>query len=144
MIVEPARSIEDIMTVVMAVWDSISSDLMSDYEGWEPDQSKDYLIGYIEDKPIGLFVFYRNTDVSLWVHIQVLPEYRKEYAYEFGQKCIDKVRHLAVKLCAQIPVIYPNVIQFAEKSGFEVEGINKVSHLKNGELVDQVYLGMRL
>lgn len=127
-----------------AIYPVISSDLAPNPEDYTPNMSGTvYLAGFVDDKVIGIMVYHECTDVALWCHIQVLPEYRKQYAAQFCNDAVDWAFAFlgATKIVAQIPVIYENVIQFAERCGFVREGINRKSHLKNGELVDQIYVG---
>lgn len=77
------------------------------------------------------------------VHVHVLPDYRKTHALEFGKKSIEFVFGYGfIKLNAQIPFCCENVKNFAERCGFEVEGINRKSWLKNGVMWDSWYLGL--
>ncbi len=102
-----------------------------------------YLCGYAPDL-IGCFVLHPVNAITYECHVQVLPEYRKDYAQEFGRKVIEWTWNNtdALKMVAQIPTTYPNVKDFALSMGFAVEGKNKKSHLKNGEITDQWYLGI--
>ena len=123
----------------------ISSDLAPPAQHYIVDMNeKVFLVGYVDEKPIGVMIFYPCGDVACWCHIQVLPEYRKEHAFAFGKMAVQWAwDSLAIaKLVAQIPAIYPNVIRFAEMHDFEIEGINKRSYLKDGQLIDQYYLGL--
>ena len=101
-----------------------------------------YLCGYVPDL-IGCFILEKKSAITVDCHVQVLPEYRKDYADEFGHKVIEWTwkNTDARKITAQIPFLYPNVKDFALKMGFEIEGINKQSYLKDG-IHDQWYLGI--
>lgn len=102
-----------------------------------------YVVGIVGAEPIGI-VMYHPINVITWeCHVQVLPEYRAEFAKEFAQKAIQWAWDMGVqKLVAQIPFLYPNVRDFGLNVGFEVEGINRKSYLKNGQLHDQWYMGL--
>jgi len=102
-----------------------------------------YLCGYVPEL-VGCFVIQKQNRACVDVHVQVLPKHRTEHAEDFGRQVIDWVwENLSCeKMTAQIPVIYPNVKDFAERMGFEVEGINTKSFWKGGKLVDQWYLGL--
>lgn len=102
-----------------------------------------YVIGIVETDPIGLMVYHPINGVTWECHVQVLPEYRKTHADEFAQKALQWAWDMGCqKLIAQIPVLYPNVKDFGIKHGFEIEGINRKSHLRHGQLHDQWYLGL--
>lgn len=102
-----------------------------------------YLCGYAPEL-IGCFLLEWQSSVTLECHVQVLPEYRKDYAEDFGRAVIDWTwaNTDAQKLVAQIAFLYPNVKDFALKMGFVVEGFNRSSHRKHGEIHDQWYLGL--
>jgi len=102
-----------------------------------------YLCGYVPDL-IGCFILHKLNGICADCHVQVLPEYRKQYAEEFGQKVIEWTwdNTQLQKLVAQIPFLYPNVRDFAVKMGFKVEGTNKASFMKDGMIHSQWYLGL--
>ena len=102
-----------------------------------------YLCGYVPEL-IGCFILHKQGAITLECHVQVLPEYRKDYAEQFGHAVIDWAWENtgAQKIVAQVPFLYPNVRDFALKMGFKVEGMNRESYLKNGEIYDQWYLGI--
>lgn len=105
-----------------------------------------YLIGTSEKGVVGLFTLKPKNRYVYHGHVQVLPEMRKEYSIEFGESLrvwIEK-NTIIKRVSAEIPHLYPNVKDFALKMGFEIEGINRKSYLKHGELHDQWYLGLLL
>jgi RimJ/RimL family protein N-acetyltransferase len=103
-----------------------------------------YLCGYVPEL-IGCFILHKLSKVTLGCHVQVLPEYRAEHAEEFGRAVIEWTWENtdAHKIVAEIPFLYPNVRRFAERMGFEVEGINRGSLMKGGLLIDQWHMGLR-
>ena len=102
-----------------------------------------YLCGYVPEL-MGCFILHKQGKVTVECHVQVLPEFRRDYADEFGHKAIEWVWQNtdALKLVAQIPFLYPNVKDFALKMGFEIEGINEASYMKRGKIHNQWYLGL--
>lgn len=102
------------------------------------------LVGYI-DEPIGCVMLHWSNSVCLEAHIQVLPEYRKDHAIEFGLQAIQWVwdNTPAHKIMATIPDIFPNVIEYAHTIGFELQGINEHSILKDGVLQNQFMMGLK-
>jgi len=97
---------------------------------------------YLTDNDLtGLFIIHPVNGITQECHTQVL---NREKAFEFTKSCIDWVWENTgtMKLVAQIPEIYPDVCRFAEKQGFEREGVNKMSYLKNGEIHSQYYYGL--
>lgn len=147
MIIELTQDVDVIKSILThpSIYPVISSDLAPKPEDYTPDtKGKVIMVGMVDDVPMALMILYPCNDVTAWCHVQVLPEYRKEHAYEFGIEAIAYAWDLlgVLKIVAQIPAIYPNVIAFAEKCGFTQEGVNKNSHLKDGKLVDCVYMGI--
>lgn len=119
------------------IWPRISEDGMTDFHV-DPDHL--YLM---DDDDIGLFVVHSINSVLFEVHIQVIPEARHS-AMEFLVKVLAYVweNTNAQKLMAMIPEIYPDVIRFAIKGGFHVEGYSRNSYQKDGRLIDQTYVGL--
>lgn len=102
-----------------------------------------YLCGYAPDL-MGCFILHKQNAVTLECHVQVLPEYRhmsKDFGREVMKWAWDNTA--AQKIVAQIPVLYPNVRDFAKAMGFEIEGVNRASYLKHGQIHDQWYLGIQ-
>lgn len=136
---EAAKTITD-----QELFDRISSDLL-DYDDWVPNPQWIY-IGVFVDGLIGFFMLHAETDSMLSVHVNILKEHRSH-----GRKAVDMLidafnndfDESIRKLTARIPVIYPEVIRFTERAGFEKEGLCKKSIMKNGELVDQVIMGLQ-
>jgi RimJ/RimL family protein N-acetyltransferase len=81
------------------------------------------LIGYDKLNIIGLFIIH-ESEYGYQCHVQVVPERRKQYSAEFGEKVIDWTWNNTDinKLMALIPNKFKNVISFAEKQGFEIAG----------------------
>lgn len=121
------------------IFDRIAEDgiLSSDY------QIPDDAIYVMNEDSTALMIYHHHNSVTLECHVQVLKDYR-DIAMDFGKSALqwawDNTK--ASKIVAQIPEIYPDVLKFALKNGFEIEGINESSYIKNGELYDQIYLGL--
>ena len=96
-----------------------------------PLQDHRYVIGIHGENVIGVMVFHFVEDWKC--HVQVLPEYRKEHGFQFGQEVLkwfwDNIK--SDKLTATIPKEYPNVVQFALLNGFSLDkvkdGVNFMS-----------------
>lgn len=111
-------------------------------EGWR------CVVAYLNDlqyDPLGCFVLHELNGVTMLCHVQILPEHRHMSA-EIGQAVIQWARDNtdAQKLIAWIPFDCENVKCFAEKMGFKVEGVSEGSIMKNGELLSQWLVGLRL
>ncbi len=99
-----------------------------------------------DDKTIGLYHLHPRNSVTLEIHAHVLPEHRKQHSKETGLAALQWILDYAPdhyqKVIAQIPVIYENVKKFTCSFGFVEEGLNRLSYIKNGEIVDQWLLGI--
>lgn len=113
-------------------------------EVWEIFDGPIYLCGYAPDL-IGCFILHQQNKATFECHVQVFPEFREAYAEDFGDMVIEWTwqNTKARKLVAQIPFLYENVKDFALARGFKVEGVNSDSYLKDGELSNQWYLGIK-
>jgi hypothetical protein len=142
MIIKPTKDVDKIINVLKepSILDRISEDGF-DVDVWMPDIKEAFFI--TDENNIGLMIYHWINGVTLECHVQVLPEFR-QYAMEFGKKSLEWawLNTKATKIVAQIPTIYQDVVRFAIKSGFIIEGVNQKSHLKNGVLNDQFYLGL--
>lgn len=126
------------------IYDRISEDGAPSAESYQPNMdSATFLVGVVDAMPIGVFIVHQINGVTWECHLQVLPEHRKNHASEFLTRCIDLVSNAGVKkIVAQIPYLYPNVKDFALRHGFHIEGVNRKSYLKHGQLYDQWYVGL--
>ena len=77
-------------------------------------------------------------------HIVIRPQYWRSGANvklaELAAKYLLKYSG-AEKIVSTVPEPAQPVIRFLQRAGFKREGINRASFRKNGQLVDQVYLG---
>lgn len=101
-----------------------------------------YVGGFVDSVCVGLVIVNPVSRHVAEVHIQVLPDHRKLHAISFANAAIEWlwVKGFS-KLNAQIPFCCENVKKFAERVGFEVEGVNRSSWQKGGKLHDSWYLG---
>jgi RimJ/RimL family protein N-acetyltransferase len=137
------KAVEKIITLP-EIFDCISED---DCDLPEIDVIKDcWLIIKVDDLCIGAYFLHPHNSTTLEIHAHILPEYRKEHAINSGsvilQWVLDECPETYQKIIAQVPKLYPNVKSFCEVNGFKVEGINRLSHRKNGVLHDQWLLGI--
>lgn len=123
------------------IYSRLGEDGMPSPEEWEPPKEAIYLI---DNDLGGLMIYHWTTSVCLECHIHILPEHR-DTGFEFGQKALMWAWECtkATKIVAQIPEIYPDVLKFALKNGFEIEGLNESSYQKNGNIIDQVNVGIK-
>ena len=129
---------------IPSLWATVAED------GQNPDDFKAdcdgqcWLLMMAGDDIVGMYNLHSINRVTVQIHAHVLPEFRKKHSYDTGlaalQWIIDKTDYQ--KVVATIPVIYENVKRFTCSFGFQVEGINRESYLKHGDIVDQYMLGI--
>ena len=129
-----------------AIYETITQDgasPASEYKTPE-DDAVYYLLVEEEGEPIGLYIVHRDSMVSHKVHANILTEYRPKYSNKSAQDLIEWVFSNTdiVKLNAEIPYKYQNVISFTEKAGFTIEGIRRHAYLKDGVVYDVALLGL--
>ena len=133
MIVKETTNIDDIKAVLCnpAIYDTISDDNDPALEDFEPPITDEYLYvgGYVKGAIIAIMVYHKYLD-GLECHVQVLPEFRRKYAIEFGEQSL---RFRGTRpLYAEIPDLYQNVLSFAKMNNFEVISIKDDGYIKNG------------
>ena len=137
MIVKATESVEDIKAVLCdpAIYDKISDDNSINSEYFTPPINNDHLYvgGFVKGECVAIMVYHTYKD-GLTCHVQVLPEFRKEYAQEFGEQSL--LFRGTLPLYAEIPKLYGNVLNFAKLNGFKVIDTVKDDYLKNGVRYD--------
>ena len=134
MIIKECFNIDDIKDVLChpEIYDTISSDECPKLEDFEPPMTEEYsyIVGYVKGEPIGVMIYHKYRDGNS-CHIQVLPQYRKEHAKQFGEQVLNFRGHSP--LYAEIPDLYKNVLEFAKLNGFVVIDENKNDYIKRGK-----------
>lgn len=103
-----------------------------------------YLVAYCGGEISGMFVVYPVNAICYDCHSSILPHAYGEPAKKLGKMAIDWVftNTKAMKLVGSTPTTNKLAIKYSMDIGFEREGINRKSIMKNGSLVDQVYFGL--
>jgi len=123
----------------------ISDDAAPDPKKFKPDVHKSiHIIVYDDKTPIGLVIYTKKTSIEYLCHYQILPGHRGEDAFIGAQKCIEWLwkNTPALKLTAEVPTKYKNVLDFGFKLGFVKEGINKFSYRSDNKIYDKIHLGL--
>lgn len=135
--VEETKDISEIKKILCypEIYACISDDNSPPFDEYEPSLTATYVAGYVDSDIIGLMI-YHTTEKGLKCHIQVLPEFRKEYAREFARMALEFGEAKNSSIYSEIPLCYPNVIRFAKSFGFTEIGIIKDNHLLDGVSFD--------
>lgn len=143
-----AETVEEVEQILKdpELFDRIADDgwMVDDFE--PPfDENHCYMMIILGDEAIGTWYLHPLNGSTLAIHCNILKEYR-EHGKEAGRLIVEWfVNDCPVqyqKLNAEIPAVYPEVYHFTKKFGFNDEGINRLSIMKNGELTDQYRLGL--
>ena len=127
------------------IWSTVAEDGRKK-EDYAPNVTDEcWLLMTSNDDVVGLYNLHAHNAVTIEIHAHVLPEHRNEHSKETGHEALQWIYSNSPeykKVVAQIPVIYENVKRFTCGFGFKVEGVNRLSYLKNGAIVDQYLLGI--
>lgn len=123
------------------IYNRIQEDGAPNKEDFEPPANAMYIT---DSHNIAVMVYHWASNITLECHIHVLPEHRKD-ASKFCQLALEWAwdNTEATKIVAQIPDLYPDVLKFAIKNGFVIEGYNSESYMKDGNIYSQFYLGIK-
>ena len=145
MIISETTDIDLIKSILSnpEIYDRIADDKAPSVEDFEPVPPSDFVYYLTDDENIGLVFLHWKNGVALEGHVHVLKEHRDK-AMTFSEKALKWIwkNTGALKIVVSIPSIYPDVVRFVEKNGFEREGLRRGSYMKNGVLCNQVLLGL--
>lgn len=143
-----AESVEEVGKILKEpeLFDRIAEDSINpDSYEIEFNGCQCYMMIMLDDVAIGVWNLYPLNTVTLNIHCNILKEHRQHgkdaarlIMEWFTTECPEQYQ----KLNAEIPVIYKSVYYFTKGFGMKDEGVNRLSIMKNGELVDQNRLGL--
>ena len=127
------------------IWERASEDGI-DKDEFNPSSDDLHLILKIKDKIAGICMVKRINAITFHFHPYLLKPYRPYYWKEAHKKffkwMMDNATSPLEKLVTSIPMCFPVVKNCAVNFGFKIEGVNRKSYIKNGEILDQWNLGM--
>ena len=133
-----------IKSIVSKMWDNVCEDGHS-LDDFDPQTEANC---WVRVDDVGLYNLHPHNSTTLELHAFILPEKRKQYSRascnELFRWILDKAPKQYQKIIAQVPFLYPNVKDFSLRQGFQIEGINRLSHLKHGDIHDQWLLGITI
>ena len=118
-----------------------------DPDKFEPNLDTDcWLLISDDENVIGLYNLHAVNSVTLSIHAQVIPKFRggksRDTCKAVFRWLLEEAPGEYMKVIAEIPVIYQNVIDFSRSMGFSDEGINRMSYKKDGDIVDCQRMGI--
>ena len=124
------------------MWDCVCEDGHA-LEEFDPEPNVNC---WIKMGGYGLYCLHPHNKSTLEIHAFILPEHRKEHSLDTGKAVLKWILNESPKqyekVIAQVPFLYTNVKDFCLKNGFQIEGVNRLSHKKNGKLINQWLLGI--
>jgi len=103
-----------------------------------------YLVARENDIIAGMFLMFPLNGVTIDSHVAILPEFYGEKAKDAGKLAVrwifENTEYL--KMNAVIPEYNKLALKFVSDVGFQQEGINKNSFIRNGKLFNQIYFGL--
>jgi len=128
------------------MWDRSSDDHIVKTDSLIANLGCIWLKCYHYEKPMGIASIALENSSVVNVHIHIPKENRGRHTKGIGLSILRWVKDNANpnihKINTKIPVIYKDVIRFAHSLGFKDEGIDRLSIMKNGKLIDRLNLGI--
>lgn len=126
------------------IWGAITEDEAGEFY---PEVIKEiWLCLYTEEYIVGVYRLHAVNSITWQIHINILPKYRKEHSDEsvtlVYRWCLENIIGRFLKMVCVIPKKYKNVYRFAKSHGFQDEGFNRDSFLKDGIIQGQHLLGI--
>jgi RimJ/RimL family protein N-acetyltransferase len=125
-----------------AIWPWIHDDGAS--EPAPVDHETLFWLLVTDPHPAGVFLLHAHNHVTYEVHTCLLPRTwgaQAREATQMGRRWMFE-NTPCQKIVTNIPEDNALALRFAKRCGMTVEGVNRQSFLKNGELLDQHVLGL--
>ncbi len=129
-----------------AVFRFVVDDMSPSPEAWQPIENDDicYLLARDAAAPIGFAAFYPRTGVCYEGHLCFLPQAYGGAAYICALAMTTWMweNTPARRLCGEISDDNRQAIQFVQRVGWDIYGVNHQSWLKDGIVHDRVAVGI--
>jgi RimJ/RimL family protein N-acetyltransferase len=126
-----------------AIWPHIHDDATAEFVPILDNEAVHWML--IDDgAPAGVFMVHAHNSVCYEMHTCLLPR-------TWGQQAKDAAQLLLAwafedtdcqKMITTVPAYNRPALRFAKAGGMQQEGINRASFMRNGELIDQIMLGI--
>lgn len=133
--------IDFIVKCVHGAWDCLTDDGSPIKELYFPPLGENATWVRVED--YGVFLLTRMNLILYEVHTALLPA-AKGMAVDIGKEALvwAFANTEAKRIITSVPVNNPLALRFAKAVGFIQYGVNEKSFQKDGELIDQIMLGV--
>ena len=126
------------------IWDSIC-ELSTDPEPFELPEGH-WLMMTSNNNLIAVYYVHWISAACCQIHAHVIPRWRKTIdSLQTGKEALRWIyRHLpkCQKVIAWVPSLYENVRAYCELHRMRVEGVNRMSVLRHGDIYDDYLLGI--
>jgi RimJ/RimL family protein N-acetyltransferase len=130
------------------LWEVMSEDTAVAPEEFSLDLADLFAIALLsgdnDDRLHGFIIGAYRTDTIVEAHVAIHPDlwgHKDNLALAKLGVAELIIKTGAHKLVASIPTTDTEVLRLAQRVGFKREGVNRKSFLRNGELLDQYYVG---
>lgn len=138
------KDVTNIKEVLLKLWDETVSDEEEGKQhlveaGIKGSLDKDIYLEIKKNNVLAGIIHYELLEEGVYdPHMNMLPEYRKEFAKEAALRTMELVHNLTKCKLYRIfvPTCYPNVQKFAESVGFKKVGIAPDKWIKSGKSYD--------
>lgn len=126
-----------------AIWPHSHEDGTSDE--WQPEDSDAMMWMLVNDpRPVGVFLVHPRGVQCLEMHTCLLPTVWGPAAAHAAQLLLKWAfqNGNCRKMVTSVPAYNRAALRFAKAGGMTQEGVNRASYLHNGEMIDQIMLGI--
>lgn len=126
-----------------AIWPHIHDDATAEFEPI-PDLEATHWMLVNDGEPAGVFLVHAHSTYCYEMHTCLLPRTWGAKASEAAQMLLRWAFEETDcrKMITAVPAYNRAALRFAKAGGMTQEGVNRQSSMRNGELVDQIMLGI--
>lgn len=126
-----------------AIWPHIHDDSTPEFTPI-PDLEGTHWMLVDDGAPAGVFLVHAHSMYCYEMHTCLLPRTWGTQAAEAAQLLLKWAFEETdcLKMITAVPVYNRAALRFAKAGGMTQEGVNRKSFMRNGELIDQIMLGI--
>ena len=126
-----------------AIWPHVSDD-SCDLETYTPPLVGFIWLEVVDEQSLGMYLVHPHNCVTYEIHTCLLPIAWGGKARQAGKLVLDWIfaNTNCQKVVTQVPQTNALALRYAKRCGMVVEGNNRQSYLKNGQLLDMTQLGI--
>ena len=126
-----------------AIWPHVSDDSCS-VETYAPPLVGFIWLEVVDVESLGVYLVHPHNFITYEIHTCLLPEARGAKARQAGALVLDWIftNTPCLKVITQVPESNPLALRYAKRCGLVVEGNNRQSYIKNGNILDMIQLGI--